>query len=198
MDFDTKLFTKLGLRFAECGQWNYIIEKLMHWGESGGHGEVMTRAVLEKHPEFEDKVLAWMKAHMDNPHSFKFARRAFDHYAGALIELHRTKKCKAYFPYADNLPGRFFGSFNWYFREAKCKGAEKLAAKRLSSEYPAARGGACRTLAVLGSKHKYLKKLKMLANHDPYYSIHKDTIPAWKEYTVRDTCAKAANQLSLK
>ena len=198
LNSDVKLFTKMGVRFAECGRWNYIIEKLMHLGESGGPGEVMTRAVLEKYPQFENKVLAWMKAHMDNPHSFKFARRAFDHYMGALIQLHRTKKCRAYYAYADKLPGRFFGSFNWYFRKAKCKGAEKLAVKRLASDRASTRQGACKTVALLGSKRKYLKKLKLLAKHDPFFILHEDTIPPWKEYAVRDTCAKAANQLSLK
>jgi len=193
-----ELFVKLGLKAAECQKWDFIIEQLMHWGEAGGYGEVVTRTMFEKIPDFEDKVLAYMSAHMSDAGAFEHSDYAFDHYVTILDERHMFKNCKKYFPYAAKVPDRTWQMFNWYFRQAKCKGAEKLAVKRLGSDRASTRQGACKTIALLGNKRKHLKLLKRLATSDPFYVLHKDTIPAWKEYKVRDTCAKAANQLSFK
>ncbi len=190
-----------GVKLASCGKTDFVFEKLVHRGSAKGSGEQLLFAMDAAGIDVEAKLLEYMKAHKSSLFTFEHAGHALDHLTTYLHTKRKFERCTEYFPYAKVLDDKNFGAFNWFFRKANCKGAEKLAAKRLTSDRASTRSGACMTLGQLGNK-SHLRKVNILAKTDPYMKVEKKARDGrlWEVETwpVRQSCKAAAGKIQLR
>jgi len=197
-------FARLGKKMAKCGHWDFLVEKVTHWGSNeSGMGYAAIKAIGDDGADWEQQFFAYVKRKGDGPlFEGKPGVYFLGHYVDYLKNHGKMAKCNTdYIPVADRVGDTSFGPFSWYFRTTKCKKAAKIVAKRLKSDRHQNRIGACKTLGVIGSKRKHRKSLANLGKTDPYFWLKKKDrdgnllITPIKMYDVRTVCMQAANKL---
>ncbi len=190
-------FDAVALKLAKCGQWDYIFEKLMHWGGSHGQGRKMLDALHRAGFKLEKLMFAYMKRHRRRLFDFKHAGYALDHWTGYLYDRRMFRNCRKWVKWAYKIPDKVWGNINWFLRNAKCRGAARVAIKRLRSNNARVRKGACVTLGVLG-RRRHLRKVRILARTDGYYKWVRRGWRKYRVYPVRDACKAAAGKIQLR
>ncbi|MFH2006967.1 MAG: hypothetical protein ABI333_10320 [bacterium] len=190
---NSKNFLTVGFKFVKCKNWDYVIEKLIHWGGRSGDGAALLKALHTAGKKLEKRMLAYMKKHQRNLFNFEHAGYALDHYTSWMHDNRLHRSCRKYIPYAKKLADKVWGNFAWYFRMSKCKAAANIVAKRLSSPLWRTRKGACVTLGQIGNK-RHLRKVKILARSDSYTTF----VRHYRVYPVRNACRAAAGQIQLR
>ncbi len=186
---------RAGSKLAKCGHWDHIIEELAYRGRNkSGKGYKLIVEMAKGGTDWEAQVLAYAKRKGGGQvFTTEYAYFFLSHFADYLVESGKTN-CKPYIKVAARTPDIPFRALNWYFRKTNCTAAAQVIAKRLASDRADVREGACKSLGLLGSKRKHLKKVRLLARTDPYYRVQGLN----KVYDVRNACAAAANKLALK
>lgn len=197
------LLVRVAKKLVKCNHWAFYIEKVAHWGANKkGAGYATIAALAADGVDWEKQFFAYVKS-KGNGELFtgKEGQYFLGHFTDYLVDNGKTRRCADYVPVADRVPDASFGPLNWFFRKAKCKRAVAVIAKRLKSDRPKTRAGACRSLGLLGSRRKHKRRLVQLAKTDPYYWLKKKDergrvfVRPIKVYDVRDACAAAANKL---
>ncbi|MFH2007097.1 MAG: hypothetical protein ABI333_10970 [bacterium] len=186
-------FLTVGFKLVKCNNWDYVIEKLIHWGGNNGDGAALLTALHKAGKKLETQMLAYMKRHKRSLFNFEHAGYALDHYTSWMHNNRLHKGCGKYIPYAKLLADKVWGNFAWYFRMSQCKAAADIVAKRLASPRSATRAGACKTLGRIGSK-RHLRKINIVARSDSHFTF----IRGYRTFTVRQACRAAAGQIQLR
>ncbi|MEZ4364779.1 MAG: hypothetical protein R2939_00660 [Kofleriaceae bacterium] len=192
-DAQDELFYAVGLRAAECKQWNMIWVDLAHQSPRGG--ELLARLAAAK-VDVEAELMAYLKA-TKKPFAFEHGFYAIENISSWLIAAGKVGDCKRFIPYAKASPPDTLGAWLHFFSETECSAAAPLAQGRLKSKDPAQRRQACAVLGVIGSK-KDIAKLKVLAKKDPEYKKEVIGGVLVKTYWVREACDAAIGQIQLQ
>ncbi len=185
-----KNFATFALKMAKCKKWDYLFTNMMHWGGGSGPGRRMLDALAKAGHNIEKQVFAYMKRHRGNLFTFKNANYALDHLVGYLWDNKLTGNCKTWVKWAYKLPDNVWGNMNWYLRKARCKGAVKVALKRLGSGIVSVREGACTTVGELGGR-RHARRLRPLAKGDGYFKWVRRGYRRYRIWPVREACAAA-------
>jgi|GEM_PF-3700329 len=188
-------FVAAGRRFAGCKQWDFVFEKLIHWGGPNEHGPQLIEALVADGVDIEAQMLTFLKK---NPMDFEYSPTAAQHYTDYLNKNKLFARCKDYITPSKKMPERAWEQFSYFFQESNCKAAANSVKLRLSGERPGIRMMACRTLAKIGNR-RHLAKMQAVAKNDPYFKeieiIRDDKLYLKKEYTVRDVCTESIAEL---
>jgi hypothetical protein len=193
MEAQAAVVTSFGVKLAQCGEWDYLFENVIHGQRPAFRGNEALAAIDKAGLDLEKEMLGYMARHKANLFTFKHAGDAIEHYFTFLGGAEKYSHCSKYIPFADNIASDDFFHFNYFFRASDCSGVLKIIDKRLASDDVADRLGACATLAKFGSKRD-LKKLEIVASSDPHYKTKKRV----KIYHVRDDCRAAIGKIKLR
>ena len=197
-----EFFFKVGIRAAECNNWDFIWSKLAFWGTPSRHAklnikrkmghELMYRLEQAGHDP-ASHFLAYLQKNSSNPFGFEHGALALRNATRYLRETNKVGACKRYIPFAKRSGKRHRAEWVWFFAETSCKAAARFAVSMLTSESADSRRLACKALGKIGSRRQ-LRKVKTLASTDPAYRI----VRLNKIWYVRDACRAAAGQIAMR
>ncbi len=178
---------------AKCNQWDFMFEKLGHWGSEETGGALWGKLAEQGH-DVEKLIKDYIDRNKKAPFAFKYGQHLGQNIAYYLASAKHFDKCEWYIPHYKKMPEEAQDAFLHYFAESKCMKAAPLALERLASNNARTRRQACAVLAHIGSK-KDIPKLKVVAENDPTYKIEGFDV---RVFWVRDECKAAIGKIQLR
>lgn len=193
-------------RMAECGQYTYMFEHVIHWGNSGEGAEILIKLEEEGLP-LEAEYGKYLAAHK-GPEFFVTVRDhendviyGLGHITKWLVTKGHTQHCAAIAESATGASATARTAVLEYFKEAKCKEGVPVAVDLMLDDSPNRRAYACEILGSIGDA-SVLEKVKTLSETDGHSTVQEEEregrIWATKVYPVRDACLEAYGKIKLR
>ncbi len=190
-DQKTEAYLLLGSGMAKCKQWDFVFEKLVHWGGESGM-KLLNNLSRDGHD-----VAALTRDYVTRKKSNVFGFKHGSHAAANLVAWLRNSnkfECDFYVKNYPNFSPDSHGEWLYYFAEGNCTKAAPFAVKRLSNGNAQIRRQACNVLGTIGSK-KDIPKLQAIADNDATFEIQGLNT---KVYWVRDACRNSIGKIQLR
>ncbi|MFB6355340.1 MAG: hypothetical protein ABEJ65_02360, partial [bacterium] len=131
-----QVYIEAGKKLADCGKWDTIMKKLVHWGKPGikGMGTGLLKILDNNGRPVMEKVKAHLEKNSDDPSGYEKGAYVSNHVANWLRVNDHHDQCSAFLPYVKKLDESAIKGWVKYFEEAKCTGGASVVAKFLDNE----------------------------------------------------------------
>ncbi|MCK6589778.1 MAG: hypothetical protein L6Q76_19575 [Polyangiaceae bacterium] len=203
---DASAVALVGRKLAECGEYTYLFERVVHWG-NGGEGKQILIKLEEEGKPVEAEFVKYLASHK-GPQFFPMEKNkglvvkyTIHHISQWLVEKGHTQHCAAFAESATGANEWARTAVLWYFEQNKCKEGIPLATELLLDEEGGTRGYACEILGVIGDA-SVADKVKTLAETDDFSEVVEEEregrVYAMKVYPVREACRAAYGKIKLR